>query len=63
MLNYVRSFAVVPKLVPSQVTQFAQIFAPQFAIIAPRERRCSKGPMDDIGQHSYRFDNAWVTES
>src|SRR3954451_9843744 len=36
----------------------AQIFAPQFAIIAPRERRCSKGLMDDTGQHGYRFDNA-----
>jgi hypothetical protein len=41
----------------------AQIFAPQFAIIAPRERRCSKGLMDDTGQHGYRFDNASMTES
>jgi hypothetical protein len=59
MLDYVRSFPVVPK----QGTQSAQIFAPQFAIIAPRERRCSKGRMDDAGQHGYRFDNASMTES
>jgi hypothetical protein len=59
MLNYVRSFPVVPK----QGTESAQIFAPQFVIIAARERRCSKGPMDDSGQHGYRFDNASMTES
>jgi hypothetical protein len=59
MLNYVRSFPVVPK----QGTKSAQIFAPQFATIAARERRCSKGLMDDTGQHGYRFDNASMTES
>jgi hypothetical protein len=59
MLNYVRSFPVVPK----QGTKSAQIFAPQFVIIALRERRCSKGLMDDTGQHGYRFDNASMTES
>jgi hypothetical protein len=59
MLNYVRSFPVVPM----QGTKSAQIFAPQFAIIAPRERRCSKGLMDDSGKHGYRFDNASMTES
>ena len=59
MLNYVRSFPVVPK----QGTVSAQIFAPQFSTIAPRERRRSKGLMDDTGQHGYRFDNASMTES
>jgi hypothetical protein len=23
----------------------------------------SKGTMDDIGKHDYRFNNAWMTES
>jgi hypothetical protein len=59
MLNYLRSFPVVPK----RGTLSTQIFTPQFAIIAPRKRRCSKGPMDDTGQHGYRFDNASLTES
>jgi hypothetical protein len=59
MLNDVRSFPVVPK----QGAKFGRIFTPQFTIIAPRERRCSKGLMDDKGQQGYRFDNALMTES
>ena len=59
MLNYVRSFPVVPK----RGTERAQIFAPQFQFIARRERRRSKGRMDATGQYGYRFDNASMTES
>jgi hypothetical protein len=57
--NYVRSLAGVP----SQGTVLLQIFTPQFAIIALREWRCSKGAMDGSIQQGYRFDDAAMTES
>jgi hypothetical protein len=59
MLNYVRSFAGVPK----QGTQSMQIFTPQFAIIAPQNTGASQGIMDDTCQYSYRFSIASMTES
>jgi hypothetical protein len=59
MLSDVRSFAVVPKT----GTQISADILPQFATIAPRERHCSKGLMDDTGQQGYHFDNASMTES
>jgi hypothetical protein len=59
MLNYVRSFAGVPK----QGTQAMQIFTPQFAIIAPQNTGASQGIMDDTCQCSYRFSIASMTES
>src|SRR5260221_5045286 len=54
---------VVFRWFQSKEPMSAQIFAPQFSIIAPRERRCSKGLMDGTGQHGYRSDNASMTES
>jgi hypothetical protein len=59
MLNYLRSFAGVPK----QGTQVAQIFTPQFAIIAPQNTGARQGIMDDTCQYSYRFSSASMTES
>jgi hypothetical protein len=59
MLNYVRSFAGVPK----QGTQCVQIFTPQFATIAPQYTGARQGMMDDTGQYGYRFSDASMTES
>ena len=33
-----------------------QVFTPQLRNIARFRRQCSKGPIDDTGQHSYRFE-------
>jgi hypothetical protein len=51
MLNYVRSFPGVPK----QGTQAAQIFTPQFTIIAPQNTGASQGIMDDTCQYKLPF--------
>jgi hypothetical protein len=59
MLNHVRSFAGVPK----QGTQWAQIFTPQFGIIAPQNTGARQRMMDGSCQYSYRFDNVAMTES
>jgi hypothetical protein len=59
MLNYVRSFAGVPK----QGTQRAQIFTPQFATIAPQNTGGGQGIMDDTCQYRYRFRGVSMTES
>src|SRR3954467_4892891 len=57
--DYVRSFAGVPK----RGTQCVQIFAPQFATIAPQYTGARQGIMDDTGQCGYRFSSASMTES
>src|SRR4051794_1290363 len=57
--DYVRSFAGVPK----RGTQCVQIFAPQFATIAPQYTGVRQGIMDDTGQHGYPFGDDAMTES
>jgi hypothetical protein len=54
---------VILRGVPMHGTLILQVFTPQLQNIAHSSRHCSKGPMDDSGQHGYRFDNAAMTES
>jgi len=56
-------FTVILRGVPMHGTLILQVFTPQLENIAHSSRQCSKGPMDDSGQHGYRFDNAAMTES